>query len=273
MNDFLKKLLPWHVRQSLAWARYFYAKRKPPFRGVYTRFGEVPVTPAWHAARWTESSRYHAEKWRRQIGAAMPESSQPSKALLPVLVAAMAALSTKGRPVRILDFGGAGGLDFAQLLAALGGGNDLDLRYHVVDMPESCAAGESVWADDPRISFSAKLPEPSERFDIVYAFGAVHMVEDMRSLLAAFAAYEPAFMLFGKTSMYEGDSFVRRQVNMGGEMENPQWALGFRDFTGLMASLGYELTHRGYGEDTYNVDNYDPAHQAGRTVNLLFRRR
>jgi putative methyltransferase (TIGR04325 family) len=269
MKALLKKILPWHWRQTLSWARFYHAKRKPPFEGVYARFDEVPRASGWRAELWTETSRLHAERERAKIGVPIPESSQPSKALLPLLAA---ATMPADRPLRILDFGGAGGLDYAHLLAALGG-NTVDVRYHVVDMPESCAAGRAVWADDPRVVFTPELPEAGTPFDIIYAFTAVHTVEDTRGLLAAFAGYHPRFMLFCKTSMHEGPSFVRKQVNMGPEMENPQWALGFSTFVALLGELGYDLTYRGYGEDVYNVDNYPPAWRAGRTTNLLFRRR
>jgi hypothetical protein len=140
-------------------------------------------------------------------------------------------------------------------------------------MPESCEAGRAVWADDPRITFSTELPEAGTPFDIIYAFTAVHTAEDTRGMLATFASYRPRFMLFCKNSMHEGPSFVRRQVNMGPDMENPQWALGFSAFASLLGELRYDLTYRGYGEDVYNVDNYPPPYRAGRTTNLLFRRR
>lgn len=265
----LKRILPWHLRRSLPWLRFYYARRKPPFEGVYADFSAVPAGAGWSAKRWTESSRVHAQKERGRIGAALPENPQPSKSLLALLCAAEPGYGR--RSVRILDFGGAGGVDYARLLGLLGAPSGDVVRYHVVDVPESCAAGREVWADDPRISFG-DLPGPSERFDIVYADGALHMVEDFGSLLARFAAYEPSCMLFCKVSLHEGPSFVRRQVNMGREMENAQWVLGFADLVAAAKAVGYRLTYRAYGEDSYNVDNYSPPHQAGRTAHLLFRR-
>jgi putative methyltransferase (TIGR04325 family) len=272
MKSLLKKILPWHLRQSLAWARFFYGKRKPTFQGTYSRFDQAPAGPVWRARPWTESSRVHAEKWRHQIGKAIPESMQPSKALLPLLAASFGA-GRPGRTIRILDFGGAGGIDYAHLLAALGDSPGLDIRYHVVDMPESCEAGKKVWGDDPRISFSPELPDASERFDIVYAFCSLFLVEDFRGLLETLSGYRPSLMLFCKTPIHEGPSFVRRQVNLGKEMENPQWVLGLGDLIEVMEKNGYSLTYRGHGEDSYNVDNYDAAHQVGRMTNILFARR
>jgi putative methyltransferase (TIGR04325 family) len=269
MKSILKKILPWHVWNSLGWFRYFHARRKPPFEGIYARFDEVPLAAGWHADRWTEYSRIHAEKARRGVGPSLPESPQPSKALLPLLAASFSGYGD--RPVRILDFGGAGGLDYASLLSALGNPRGDEVRYHVVDMPEACAAGREVWRDDARVSFG-ELPDPRDRFDIVYADGALHMVEDYRALIGRFADYQPAFMLFCKVSMHEGPGFVRRQVNMGPDMENAQWVLGFAELTAAMEDAGYFLTFRAYGQEKYNVDNYPLSHRAGRTTHLLFRR-
>jgi putative methyltransferase (TIGR04325 family) len=275
MRSLLKKILPWHLRRTLMWARYYHARRKPPFAGVWNEFPEAAPTSPWSANIWTGSSRHHADKARRRYLAdtatAIPDNPQPSKALLPFLVSTLPGYGS--RAIRILDFGGAGGVDFAHLAAALGNPPAPLLQVLVVDMPESCDAGREVWRDEARISFSSRLPNESEQFDIVYADGAVHMVEDTTALLAAFAAYRPTYLLFCKTSMHEGPAFVRKQVNMGPDLENPQWVLDFDGFRKRIESLGYDLTYRGYGEDSYNVDNYPAEYRAGRTVNLLFRRR
>lgn len=279
MKALLKKILPWHVRRTLAAARLYYGKRKPPFRGVFADFGEIPVTPAWQAARWSEASRAWAALWRRQIGRPLPDSPQVSRALLPMAAALLMknpAQNSGGGAgdgtLRILDFGGAAGMDYANLLAALGDPKRA-LRYHVVDTAGCCTAGADLWAGDARISFSPELPPADARFDIVYAAGALNLVADFRALLTRFAAYEPACVLITKTSIYDGPSFVRRQTNMGPGLDNPQWALGLGDLVATMNGLGYELTYRGYAEDLHNVDNYPPERQAGRTVNLLFLRK
>lgn len=276
MKSFLQKILPWHLRQTLSAARFFHAKRKPTFEGAYTRFDDAPAgiagAKAWRENAWTASSRAQAEKWRAQVGAALPESAQFSKALLPMLVAA----ATREGPLRILDFGGGAGLDYAHLLAALGdarGGTRIDVAYHVVDMPESCEVGRVAWRDDSRITFSDAPPSSGTRFDVVYAFCSAFLVEDFRKLFATFAGYRPAHILLCKTPVHEGPSFVRRQINLGPAMENAQWAFGLDDLIEALEPHGYTLTYRGYGEDSYNVDNYDDAHAVGRMANLLFSRR
>lgn len=270
MRALLKKLLPWHVRRSLAAAMFYYRKRKPPFRGVHENFSEIPRTPAWDADRWSDASRRWAETWRRQIGRRLPESPQVSRALLPMAVSLLGM--GRSAPLRILDFGGAAGADFANLLAALGN-PDLDVRYLVVDTAGCCAAGSEFWAGDARIAFATDLPGEEARFDIVYAAGALNLVEDFRALLARFTSWRPACILIVRTSIYEGPSFVRRQTNMGPGLDNPQWALGLGDLESVLRDRGYDLAYRGFAEDLYNVDNYPPERRAGRTVNLLFLRR
>jgi putative methyltransferase (TIGR04325 family) len=269
-ESFLKKLLPWHIRRTLAAARRHFAARKPPFAGTYARFGDVPSSPPWNAPPWVESSRRFAEKKRREVGRPLPDGIAPSKTSLPVLATVLAG--TQADPLRILDFGGAAGVDYANLLASLGNAAP-GIRYHVVDTVACCDAGRKIWADDGRISFGPDLPGAAERFDIVYSSNAIHLIEDFRGLLRTFSRYEPAAILLCKTCMYDGPSFARRQVNMGRGAENPIWALGIREVEQAMEENGYVLTFRGYDEESHNVDNYASEHRAGRMVSLLFMRR
>jgi putative methyltransferase (TIGR04325 family) len=163
-------------------------------------------------------------------------------------------------------------VDYANLLASLGNRAE-HVLYHVVDTPECCETGRRLWSDDPRITFDPVHPAALERFDVVYSSSVINLIEDWPGLLRKFAGDRPAAILLCKASMYEGPSFVRRQVNMGKGMENPLWALGIGDVTRVMEESGYTLAYRGYGPESYNVDNYEDARKAGRMVNLLFVRK
>ncbi len=265
----LKRWLPWHLRQTLGWARYYHAKRKPPFEGVYSDFGDSPEGLGWRSKAWSAYSREHATKVREGLASgAIPDGLPPSKALLPVLAA---ACRPQVGPLRVLDFGGAAGIGYGQFLACLGNPRDPDIRYHVVDVPEACEVGRVVWNDDARVTFSPAIPV-GEPFDIVFSDGGLHMARDTGALLDSLAATRPAFMLFCKVAMHEGPPFVRRQVNMGSQVENLQWVLGLDELVGEMVRRGYAPVFRGYGDERYNTDNYPPSHRAERTYNLLFRR-
>lgn len=264
-KSFLKNNLPWFMRQTLPVLRLNWSRRKPPFSGVYDAFDERAGTAGYESREWTGQCRHVAELCRRRIGQAIPDSLSASKALLPVVVSTLAACQDT---IKVLDFGGAGGLDFANLLAQT---NDRvpRLSYHVVDVEAACEAGRSVWHDDSRISFSSSLPEAGH-FDIVYAYSAIHCVSDYKALLRRMAGYRPAVMLFCKHPVHAGEAFARKQVNMGPRREVMQWVLSLGEVEALLSEEGYRLIFRGKGEDQYNVDHYDAPYRVGDVVNMVF---
>lgn len=262
MKSLLKRLLPWHLRRTIAYARTSYASRKPPFHGVYPDFGMIKQTPGYSDQGWSESSKLAANRAHDQIGAKIPSVMPHSKNLLPMLIAG------RGRPVRILDFGGAAGLDFGNLSASLGA-IPKDVSYMVVDTPGTCAAGRSIWEGE-NVSFTSEFPAETERFDIVYAYSAIQYLHDFRDGLRKFVAYQPEAILLCHHPIYFGDSFVRCQSNMGPGLEVPQWVFGFDDLTDTMSNLGYQLSFREWTPAEYNVDNYAEDSRVGRTANLLF---
>jgi putative methyltransferase (TIGR04325 family) len=268
MLSFIKKLLPWYVRRSLAQARRLYAVRKPPFEGVYADFREVPSTGAWDSRIWIQESLRSAEAARRQIGKALPDT----RALLPLLTAGFVAENhaASDAPLRILDFGGGAGQDYAALKASMTLGREL--RYQVVDTPACCEAGGALWRGDPGISFAAELPDNASRFDIVLASSSLFYAENFRELLRVFSGYHPALMLFGKTPVHEGASFVRAQTNLGGGLRIPHWVIGFEDLKEALELHGYALVYRTYDDNAYNAENYPEEYRVDRTAQFVFAR-
>lgn len=171
--------------------------------------------------------------------------------------------------LRILDFGGAGGLDYGYLRAMTGDACPR-LAYHVVDVPGACDGGKRAWEGDPRITFSSDLPPSSERFDLVYAYSAIHCVPDYKTLLTGLARYGARVMLFCKHPVHEGRAFVRKQVNMGVGREVPQWVLSLPEMQAILKAHEYTLLFRASGEDLYNVDNYDGQYRVEGTLNMVF---
>lgn len=265
VKEKFKQVLPWPVWETTKFlSDMVLVRRKKLFYGVFSSFDDVPKSVGYHDNTWIEASVKEVERCRAEIGKLLPNSSAVSKSLLPVV---SSLLAMNKSPVRILDFGGAAGLDFANLMALTGGA--IDFKYHVVDMPEVCESAQKIWADDPRISFSSELPSSGE-FDLVYAYGAIHYVEDYKNLMLKFASYKPAAMLFCKHPIHTGNTFVRCQTNLGPNLQLPQWALSLQEISDILQNLGYSLTLRAKGEDVYNVDNYDDPHKVDGGLNLLY---
>jgi putative methyltransferase (TIGR04325 family) len=184
---------------------------------------------------------------------------------MPLVTALLADQRQTGQPFRILDFGGAAGIDFANLVTAVG--DTSNIRYHVVDLPKVCAVGRVKWQDDARISFYDMLPASAE-FDLVYGWSSIHYVADPLHLLTQFTSYSPRAILIAGSPFTSGKAFVRAQLNQS--VRFPQWVLSLGDVERRMNECGYYLAYHVAGEDDYNVDNYPPAHRVPNSASLLF---
>ena len=158
-----------------------------PFSGVYASFADVPGDDDVEADQAAAAVRGVARGPSRDEATDLPQLRR-AHSLMP-LVAAMLAGGARKAPLNILDFGGAAGVDFANLLAAVD--PSIDVRYLVVDFPKVCAVGRDHWRDDKRISFSDTLPQAAQ-FDLVYSWSSIQYVPDPLSLLAQFASYRPS---------------------------------------------------------------------------------
>jgi putative methyltransferase (TIGR04325 family) len=252
--------LPFGVRRLAftAWSTdLFNVFAKPRFAGLYKSFDAFP-NPTYPPTD-AEMIRLSLSAMKRDDASAMMIFHRGHD-LLPVVAAML------GRPgLRVLDFGGAGGLDYVGLRAA---GGDI-AHYCVVEQSGICQAARDAWAartDGDRLVFREDMPPISERFDIVYAWSAIQYVPQPLELLAAFTVYQPRAILLVNHPVTHDHSFVRGQRGDG--YSCPTHVLSLRDIE--TALPGYRLAFRGSDDFEFNVDNFPPAYRVGRCANLLF---
>lgn len=267
MRHFIKQLiarLPWKARKLVMFFVEHGLVSRVPFSGVYASFAEVPGTMQTAVAdQAAAAARGIAQGPSRDEATDLPRLRR-AHSLMP-LVVTMLARERRAEPLSILDFGGAAGVDFVNLLAALG--PQVNVRYHVVDFPKVCAVGRDHWRDEPRISFSDALP-PTAGFDLVYCWSSIQYLADPMGLLAQFASYRPAAILLAGSPFTSGDAFVRAQVNQS--VPFPQWVLSLPKVEQHMRECGYDMVFHVAGEDDYNVDNYPPRYRVPNSASLLF---
>ena len=219
---------------------------------VYRSFAECPDVSYPDE---TSSFRFAADGLRLRVGANGLACFSRAHDLLPI------AASMIGGPLRVLDFGGSGGIDFKGLINS----TDLDARYTIVETPAICRAGRKLWNDD-RIAFCEDLPEG--QFDIVYAWGAIHYVPDPIALMKSFAAYRPkAIMILN--SPFSEQAFVRVQVNRG-KYRMPAWVISMPQTCRVMAECGYRLAFKSTVPGEHTVSNFAPEYRVAEDANLLF---
>jgi putative methyltransferase (TIGR04325 family) len=265
MKKHLKRLvrsivsrLPWHLRRTAEAAIVNWGARRPPFAGVYASFDEIPASIPSHdqarsaAGRATDSQRDDGPLRLRHL----------SRGFAIALLSATLSGANRTK-LRILDFGGGGGADFAGLLAALGA--DFDVTYHIVELPEVCEVGRKAWAHENRIRYSSELPD--SQFDIVYAWSSIQYVPDPIAKLRELARHSNrAVLVMG--SYFSTNAFVRAQVNQS--RPYPQWVVSLPELERAMNAEGFRLVFRAAGDENYNVENYEAEYRVSNSASLLF---
>jgi putative methyltransferase (TIGR04325 family) len=268
MKNLIKKtitLLPWKLRKFLLFFVEHGFTSPPPFSGVYATFEDVPGT-----MKVAEDDQAAAAQQGVARGPSLDEATKLPRlrrahSLMPLVTVLLADQQQVGKPIRILDFGGAAGADFANLIAAIR--DTSNLRYHIVDFPKVCVVGRTRWQGDARISFHETLPDSAE-FELVYGWSSIHYVPDPLQLLTRFTSYSPRAILITGSPFTSGKAFVRAQVNQS--VRFPQWVLSLDDVERRMNGCGYRLAYNVAGEDDYNVDNYPPPYRVPNSASLLF---
>jgi putative methyltransferase (TIGR04325 family) len=233
---------------------------RPTFRGVYSSFADVPGSIDLIKRDLAGSSVGNLQGVRSDVGTGLPLLDQ-HRELLPATVA---LLARKGRTLKVLDFGGAAGVDFRNLLSSL---QSVDVAYCVVDLPEVCESARPLWNGESRISFRSSLPEQAA-FDLVYSWSAIHYVPEPLDLLRRFTQYRPRAILIVGSPLTSGKAFVREQLNRSKPF--PQWVLSLPEVTDALMSCGYRLAVHAVHEHDYNVDGYPTGYRIPNSTSLLF---
>jgi putative methyltransferase (TIGR04325 family) len=260
--------LPWGLRKLVRRLTSFVAVHgfsalfvsKPTFRGVYSSFNDVGSSIDHVTPELARSLTETLKGPRTDVATGLPLIDQ-HRELLPM---AVTLLATNKQPLNIMDFGGAAGVDFKNLLRAMPCAN---VTYCVVDLPHVVESARALWRGDTRISFQATLPEHA-RFDIVYSWSAIQYFPDPLSLLRRFAGYRPRVILIVGSPFICGKAFVREQLNRSKPF--PQWVLSLREVTDMLKSCGYHLALHVVHEHDYNVDGYAMEFRVPNSTSLLF---
>lgn len=241
---------------------------RSPWEGVYKSYREVPASDEGHE---NESVVGVMAKHARVLKEALAGSSEPGKEypgenhLLPLLAGAVA----RGRPVKIIDFGGGLGTGYLHLKAAAA----LEIEYHVVELGRTCAEGRRMFEGTDDIFFHEELPAGLQNVDIVNINSALQYVEDYAGLLKKLAAYKPGHILLVRLPAGEIPTFAAMQTYVEGK-KLPHWFFNIGEIIQLLAAPGYRMVYRRPAVKRYELDNFPEKYRLrdGCMCNLLFSR-
>ena len=230
----------------------------------------MPVVGLGHeGSDWEDAVQKYTQRLlnaSKQPGT-IPAELTGEAALLPLL--ASVGCQTSGQ-VSILDFGGGMGASYLYLTRGLA--NDCSVDYHVVEMPNMCAAGSRLFQNNPHIHFHSAIPAELPALDIVYFSTVLQYIEDYRGLLNRLCDYQPAYFLFVRFHGGDVPTYAAAQKNLKGTVV-AHWFINMGELVSIMAENGYALIFKAASEREYNQDNYPPTHRIKHPGHLLFARR
>jgi putative methyltransferase (TIGR04325 family) len=247
------------------------AEPKRLFQGVYRHVRDVPPRgPGYEdGMHRAEASREVARLMR--LGGVRPTAlDDEAGALLSLLIAAATVGSRD--PLRIVDFGGGPGLGYAQITSGLASRPFID--YHVVELPSVCADGRRLFGDDPHIHFHSSIPSRLEAVDLVYAAGALEVIDDWQGVLRTLCRLEPRWVLLSGVCCGDFETFATAFMAIKGSAI-PVWLLNVHAIVDVMTDCGYYLLFRTLLERVHAQDNFPVPLRlpGGHPSALLFRRR
>jgi putative methyltransferase (TIGR04325 family) len=263
-RKFIKQFLPPFLVAVFRGCRKF-EKHRFTWQGIYAHRRDVPSDNASYDDEIEVRKHYD---WTRAALDLVHAGKQP---ILwhDTLAVVAAIISSRNNAVSVLDFGGAVGSGYVQLLGSLP--KNAAIQYHVVDLPKMCAAGHQLFAGDPRITFHTCLPSLDDALDIVYASSVLQYVDDYGGLLRQLGSAQATFILLGQLAAGDIPTFATKQMNLV-EKILAYWFLNRDEVGDSLAEAGYELVYDGLGDQVYDQSNFPDTHRIGRMRNMLFRR-
>jgi putative methyltransferase (TIGR04325 family) len=247
------------------------APRAFTWGGVYSGFGEVPVVgQAYDERRLAQDS---AETTIRTMQAIARGERSGEPVPLPrdagLLALLATVVSSRRTPVRILDFGGAAGIDYVHL-RALTRASSFDVDYIVVDRSVICELGREIHKDDSSIRFETAAANVSEP-DIIHASGVLQYLDDWRGELGELLSLGSDYFHLANIFLGDFQTFATAQLNLPGTVA-AAWVFSRDEVIRVFAEHGYRLILEVRTGLDYDQTNFPPDRRTGRARNLMFRR-
>jgi len=238
--------------------------------GVYAHYRDVP----------TVGDGYNGDVWINSRTASTKSliDALEGKGTIPVTMgfrysslAFLTALVLESKStVRVLDFGGAMGFAYPQLIKSLVSDS---VEYFVVDNERSCERGSSLFKKDPRIHFHAHLDDSIPDVDIVFMSGVLQYIQDYQGIIQILAKYHPTYFLYTFLSVGDIPTYASAQRNLKGSVF-PAWFFNIDELCAIMTEVGYGKKFKASVEieDKLDMSNFPSGYRLNHMANLLFSR-
>ena len=182
--------------------------------------------------------------------------------------------------LRVLDFGGGVGIDYARCLSSFGRWRDISnkLRYSIVENATVCEKGKEIFNEDSfNIDFYSSFPDEFDA-DIVYTSSSLQYIDVWKSLLNCFVSSKPEYLIFNDLAAGDIPTFITAQNYYESKM--PVRFLNVAEFIKAVEELGYSLIHSSINKylhlgkyPYFPMDNFPEQYRLKEASNLAFKRR
>lgn len=271
MMGLLKRILPNRLIKYLVGIKMLIYQNKYYWSGIYQNFEDVPSKGSGYFGRFeakltNETKRYtkyliDSLRAEKHLPYVLPEEDT----FLPLICS---IIIPEGK-LNVLELGGGMGVGFISMRACLG--NDIDLKYHIVETPACCKEGRELFEGENTIKFYSDFPNDLKAVDVVFVKSALQYFKDYKETIRRLISYNPKYVLFIKLAAGENHPYVSSQQNVPGAI-TPFGFLNVAEVISTMSTLGYSLAFKGVLDRTYNQDNFEPEYRVKKNCNLLFKR-
>jgi putative methyltransferase (TIGR04325 family) len=230
------------------------------WRGVYTRFDDVPRT----------GSGFAGDVWKSELDAQLRSvmNGDWSDDVVLEHEALLIVLRMLTAERHVVDFGGGFGATYFYLRQVV---PEIPIRYDVIEVPDVVSAARKVVS--PAMVTFADQPSAQHRGgDVLFVKSVLQYVEDFRSVARSLFDLGAAYVLCEKFSGVECDSYVSAQVNVRGS-SIPYWFISTRELIDLADHAGYACVLRRRLMRHYDQSNFPERLRMGQASTFLFRRR
>ena len=244
--------------------------------GVFERFDDVPISaPVFNAEIWVEKQRQRVLNALSayQSSAVIPDGANAQDYPLPTMVALL--LSQRDR-VRIIDFGGAMGQTYFEILSKIPEALDR-IDYVVVETQAITENIPDQLSGFQNLSFVDDYKKLSENADIVHIGSTLQYIDNWQELLTDLSDhFNPDFFVLSDLLVGNVPSFVTVQTYYDKAIRVR--FINIDEFITFWSSTKYALIYRAYfrplGNEKYFPNHALPeSHRLQKPCHLVFSRK
>lgn len=241
--------------------------------GVYDRFDQVPgAAEIFDTALWTDKQKSRAlESLRRaQSGLSIPDGAKTRD--YPWVPFLAGLLSGAGR-IRVLDYGGAMGQTYFDVLAKIPDAA-AKIDYHVLEMASVVDAVPQEIRDLPGLTFIKSLDELQGDLDVVHCGSVLQYIEAWPLFFETLIQQlNPKIFVLSDLLVGDTPSFVTAQ-NYYDHVKAVQY-INIHEFYTFWGSTPYQLSYRSYynplsGEEYFPAEALPEDHRIKAASHLIF---